>query len=84
MVGPRNKIVYNNVNDMWNNGYISVYVKGTLVESIYVDDYIDKHKNDDGNIGSESDPTIDAYDIIEILKKKYSISRVIVNAPNWK
>jgi hypothetical protein len=70
----RSYIEYDNTNNMHNDGHIRVYVKGKLVESIFVDEY--KEENED---------IYSAYEIIDLMKLKYKITRVIVKEGyNWR
>lgn len=68
-------IEYNNINNVWNDGYISVYVKGDLKEQIFVDDFMEK--NTDEEIS-------DVDDIIDKMKEKYHIDKVIYKDYNWR
>lgn len=69
----RTEIRYNNSNPMWNNGYIYVYVKGEIAEVIDVDEELDK----DNDFYS-------AYCIIDFLKSKYGIKKVVEKVNNWR
>ena len=69
-------IEYDNINSMWNNGHLSVYINGELKESIFVDDFLEEHENND-DISSVDD-------IIDILKLKYEIDNVITIDHNWR
>jgi len=68
-------IEYNNKNSQWNKGYVNVYVKGVLQELIGVDDFLENNTDED---------VYCVDDIIDQMKVKYSISKVVRNELNWK
>ena len=69
-------IEFNNRNNQWNNGYIYVYVNDIMVEFISVDDYLENNTNE--NIYCSDD-------IIDLLKEKYNITKVIKDEGyNWR
>ena len=71
-----NYIEFNNRNNQWNNGYIYVYVNDIMVEFISVDDYLENNTNE--NIYCSDD-------IIDLLKEKYNITKVIKDEGyNWR
>ena len=74
-MGSGTYIEYNNQNSQWSNGHISVYVAGELKEHICVDEFMEK--NTDEDIWS-------ADDIIDKLKEKYGITKVLRNEHNWR
>lgn len=68
-------IEYYNINSMWNSGHIAVWVDGEFVELINVDDYLE-HTTDE-----------DIYSpacIINMLKQKYNIKKVIRKEYDWR
>lgn len=67
-------IEYDNTNNQWNNGHITVYIKGNLQEHIFVNDIIEDNTND----------IYTPENIIDNLKQKYSISKVIKIEHNWR
>ena len=71
-------IKYDNRNSQWNDGHVLVYVKDELKEQIFVDDYREKHED------IENDVFIDAYSIIDEMKQKYGIEKVIEDVYDWR
>jgi len=69
-------IEYNNINSQWNNGHLYVYVNGELKERIFVDEYLDEQKDNEN--------VFTVYDIIDIFKQKYGITKVIIKENNWR
>lgn len=66
----KNYIEFDYSNSQWNSGTISVYIKGELIEYIFVD-------NDEGGRNS--------YDIIESFKEKYNLTKVIeIKGYDWR
>lgn len=70
-----NYIEYDNKNSMWNNGHILVRQNGEVLEHIFVDDFMENNIDED---------IWGAYDIIDMLKKKYNISEVKIYEHNWR
>lgn len=68
-------IEYDNINSMWDNGHITVYVKGELKEQIFVDEYLENNTDDD---------VYSADCIIDLMKEKYGIDIVERNEHNWR
>jgi len=71
----KTQIEYDNKNSMWNDGHILVYVKGELKEHIFVDDFMEVNTDDD---------IWGAEDIIDKMKEKYAIDKVIRKEHNWR
>jgi hypothetical protein len=69
----KNRIDYNNTNSMYNSGHINVYIDNKSVEYIFVDDFLEENK--DAHC---------ADDIIDLLKEKYNIQKVIRYEVNWR
>ena len=67
-------IKYDNRNSQWNDGWVEVYVKGELKELISVDDYRSEIDGERMNV----------YDIIDLMKSKYGIDKVIEDVHNWR
>lgn len=68
-------IEYDNRNSQWNDGWVSVYVKDELKEHISVDEFLEE--NTDDNIYC-------ADDIIDIMKEKYNIDKVVRDVYDWR
>lgn len=75
MFNKNSYIEYDNQNSMWNNGHILVYKKGELKERIFVDDFVESNTDED---------IWGADDIIDKMKQKYAISKVIRKEHNWR
>ena len=71
-------IKYDNSNSQWNDGHVLVYVKDELKEQIFVDDYREKYED------IENDVFIDAYSIIDEMKQKYGINKIIEDVYDWR
>lgn len=71
-------IKYDNINSQWNDGYVLVYIKDELKEHISVDDYREKHQDIDNDI------FISSSSIIEDMKQKYGIDKVIKDVYDWR
>lgn len=68
-------IFYDNRNSQHNDGCVNVYLKGKLVEWVFVDEYLEENK----------DPNITGvYDIIDMFKEKYSITKVKEDIFDWR
>lgn len=71
----KTRIEYENRNSQWNSGHISVYVRGKLMEHIFVDEYLENNKHED---------VAGVDDIIDLMKAKYGIRKVVEDAYNWR
>ena len=71
-------IKYDNINSQWNDGYVLVYIKDELKENISVDDYREKHQDIDNDI------FISSSSIIEDMKQKYGIDKVVEDVYDWR
>ena len=69
----KTRIEYENRNSQWNSGHIMVYVKGELMEHIFVDEYLENNEDMHG---------VD--DIIDLMKIKYGIKKVVEDVHNWR
>lgn len=65
-------IEWNNINSMWNSGYIIVKLKGQIMENFSVDDHFEEERE------------YDVYELLDILKEKYKIDKVIIKETNWR
>lgn len=66
-------IEWDNTNSQWNDGHITVYEDGEILESFSVDEYFEKN-----------DVEYDTFDLIDILKEKYGIKKFIHKEHNWR
>lgn len=71
----KTQIEFDNTNGMWNSGSIMVYVNGKLKEHISVDDFLETNTNEDIDC---------ADDIIDMMKEKYSIDKVVRDELDWR
>ncbi len=69
----KTRIEYENRNSQWNSGHIMVYVKGELMEHIFVDEYLENNEDMYG---------VD--DIIDLMKIKYGIKKVVEDVHDWR
>jgi len=58
----KNYIEFDDANYLWNSGFLTVFIDGQFVESIFIDDF----------------PDLDMDELFKQLAKKYSITEELV------